>query len=53
MKNNRSMVKWIVMTAIGLAATFVTDWVSEKKMEEKIEEKVNEALTQKENEVES
>lgn len=52
---NKSMIKWIgiVATAIGMAATFATDWVNEKKMEEKIEEKVSEALTQKKNEGES
>lgn len=44
----------IAATAIGMAATFATDWVNEKKMEEKIEEKVNEAFARKEkNEEES
>lgn len=38
----------IAATAIGMAATFATDWVNEKKMEEKIEEKVNEALSRRE-----
>lgn len=42
----------IAATAIGMAATFATDWVNEKKMEEKIEEKVNEALARKEHEEE-
>ena len=39
----------IAATAIGMAATFATDWVNEKKMEEKIEEKVNEALSRRDN----
>ncbi len=39
----------IAATVIGLAATFATDWVNEKKMEEKIEEKVNEALSGRDN----
>ena len=43
----------IAATAIGMAATFATDWVNEKKMEEKIEEKVNEALSRRDDEEES
>lgn len=42
----------IAATVIGMAATFATDWVNEKKMDEKIEEKISEALTKK-NEEES
>ena len=34
----------IAATAIGIGATLITDWVSDKKMDEKIEEKLNEAL---------
>ena len=35
----------IAATAIGMAATLVTDWVNDKKTDEKIEQKVIEALT--------
>lgn len=34
----------IVATAVGVGATFLTDWVNEKKMEEKIDECINEKL---------
>jgi len=34
----------IAATAIGIGATLITDWVSDKEMDEKIEEKLNEAL---------
>ena len=37
----------IAATAIGMGATLITDWVSDKKMDEKIEEKVNEGIRQK------
>lgn len=54
---NGAMIKGIgiAATAIGMVATFATDWVNERKMEEKIEEKVNEALSRRDinNEVES
>lgn len=49
---NGKLIKILGITAtiIGMGATFLTDWVNEKKMDEKIEEKVNEALAQKEEE---
>lgn len=40
----------IAATAIGMGATLITDWVSDKKMDEKIEEKVNEAFAKREEE---
>jgi len=33
-------------TAVGMAATLVTDWVNDKKMDEKIEAKVNQAISE-------
>ncbi len=36
----------IVATAIGLGATLLNDWVSDKKLDGKIAEKVMEALAQ-------
>lgn len=44
-----AMIKGISLaaTAIGVAATFATDWVNERKMEEKIEEKIDEALSRR------
>lgn len=52
---NGKLIKILGITAtiIGMGATFLTDWVNEKKMDEKIEEKVNEALAQKDEEEES
>lgn len=46
---SKVVIKYIGMAAavIGMAASFATDWVNEKKMEEKVEEKVNEALSKK------
>lgn len=38
----------IAATVIGMGATLITDWVSDKKMDEKIEEKVNEAFAKRE-----
>jgi hypothetical protein len=38
----------IAATAIGMAATLVTDWVNDKKTDEKIEQKVNEAFAKRE-----
>jgi hypothetical protein len=43
----------IAATAIGMAATLVTDWVNDKKTDEKIEQKVNEAFAKREEEEES
>ena len=40
----------IAATAIGMAATLVTDWVNDKKTDEKIEQKVNEAFAKREEE---
>lgn len=36
-----------VATAVGVVATLVSGWASDKKMEATIEEKVNKALEQK------
>lgn len=36
----------ITATLVGIGATFLTDWVNEKKLDEKVTEKVNEAFTQ-------
>lgn len=51
MKMNKNLIKIVglVATAIGMAATIITDWVNDKKMDEKIEEKVNEAFANQEN----
>lgn len=38
----------LAATLVGMAATYITGLVNEKKMEEKIEEKVNEALARSE-----
>lgn len=48
----KSVIKGIGIAAavIGMAATFATDWVNEKKMEEEIEKKVNEAFNKREKE---
>lgn len=35
-------------TLVGMGATLVNDWVSERKMEEKIEEEVNKAFAERE-----
>lgn len=37
----------VIATVMGMGATLVSDWVSEKKMEEKIDEKVKEVLAEK------
>jgi len=42
----------IVATVVGMGATLINDWVTDKKMDEKIEKKVIEALA-KMNEKES
>ncbi|MCK9326479.1 MAG: hypothetical protein M0P69_13395 [Bacteroidales bacterium] len=52
MNSNLIKTLGIAATAIGMGATLITDWVSDKKMDKKIEEKVIEALT-KMNEKES
>lgn len=43
---NKGLIKIIGLTAslLGIGATLLSDWVSEKKMDEKIGEKVAEAL---------
>jgi hypothetical protein len=53
MNGNLIKVLGITASAIGIAATFLSDWVNEKKMDEKIEEKVNEALAKCDEEDES
>lgn len=40
-------------TLISIGATFITNWVDEKKMEEMVDEKVNEALAKRNKEEES
>lgn len=52
---NRKLIKvlGIAATVIGMGATLITDWVSDKKMDKKIEEKVNEAFAKREEEEES
>lgn len=53
MKTDKSMmikVLGIVASLIGVGASLVSDWVSEKKMEEEIDKKVNEALAKREEE---
>lgn len=49
MKLNAVKIIGFAATAFGCIATFVTDWVNEKKMDKKIEEKVNEALAERNN----
>lgn len=39
-------------TLISIGATFITNWVDEKKMEEMVDEKVNEALAKRNKEEE-
>lgn len=34
----------IIATVLGIGASVVTDWVSERKMEQMVDEKVKEAL---------
>lgn len=43
---NKGLIKIIGLAAslLGIGATLVSDWVSEKKMDEKIAEKVAEAF---------
>jgi hypothetical protein len=53
MNGNLIKVLGIAATALGMAATLLSDWVNEKKMDEKIEEKVNEAIAKKDEEDES
>ena len=52
MKTKTNMIKvlGLVTTVIGMAASLLSDWVSEQKMNEKIDEKVNEALTKRKEE---
>ena len=47
---NKNLIKGlgILATVVGVAATFVSDWVAEQKLDEKINEKVNEALAERE-----
>ena len=49
MKTKTNMIKvlGLVTTVIGMAASLLSDWVSEQKMNERIDEKVNEALTKR------
>lgn len=51
-KSKMIKVLGLAATAIGVAATLITDWVNEQKMDEKIEEKVNEALAERDDEKE-
>ena len=44
------IIKTVLISAVGLAATLVANWADDRKMDEMISEKVNEALAnQKEN----
>lgn len=54
MKLNSNIIKIIgfAATALGLAATVVTDWVNERKMEEMVDEKVQAALATREEDTE-
>ncbi len=36
-----------VAAAVGMAATFVADWINAKSIEDLVEEKVDEALSKK------
>ena len=49
MKTKTNMIKvlGLVTTVIGMAASLLSDWVSEQKMNERIDEKVNEALAKR------
>lgn len=44
--NNAKLVKilGLVVTAVSMGDTLLTDWLNEKKMEEKIDERINEKL---------
>lgn len=44
MKSNVINIIGFAATAIGMGATIISNWVSEKQMEAKIAEKVSEAL---------
>jgi hypothetical protein len=52
MKSKTNMIKvlGLVTTVIGMAASLLSDWVSEQKMNERIDEKVNEALAKRDEE---
>lgn len=50
MKKSLLRLAGITASAIGIAATLISDWVDEKKMEEKVERKVNEAFDKREKE---
>lgn len=52
MKTKTNMIKvlGLVTTVIGMAASLLSDWVSEQKMNERIDEKVNEALAKRDEE---
>lgn len=44
MNNKIIKIVGIVATILGIGASVVTDWVSERKMEQMVDEKVKEAL---------
>ena len=46
--NNAKLIKilGLVATVVGVGATLLEDWVSEKKMEEKIDERIDEKLAE-------
>ena len=52
MKSKTNMIKvlGLVTTVIGMAASLLSDWVSEQKMNERIDEKVSEALAKRDEE---
>lgn len=49
---NSTLIKilGLAATAIGIGATFLTNWVEDKKMDEKIDERVSEALAKRDGE---
>ncbi|MCM1363441.1 MAG: hypothetical protein NC215_00455 [Ruminococcus sp.] len=53
MSKNLMKIIGFAATLIGMGATLLSDWVSDKQMEATVEEKVNEALAEKSNEEES
>lgn len=44
MNNKIIKIVGVVATILGIGASVVTDWVSERKMEQMVDEKVKEAL---------
>ena len=46
-KSNVIKVLGMVTTVVGMAASLLSNWVSEQKMNERIDEKVNEALAKR------